>query len=149
MKARRVVLLLAIGASVCGCAATLGELRQSAPNRVGQATGDYQVLAGCVIEGLQTSADGSMSGRVLYQTVTRPDEKRMMVTGVLWSASATPMPVIDLAFRQARAGEVTIESRLGGAPTARGETEKIDRTVWSIAQQCTGGRVEVAPPVVP
>ena len=70
-----------------------------------------------------------------------------MVT-ILWIAHASSTPLIDLTFRQVDAASVMIESRWGGLVTGRSDAERIDRRVWSVAQQCTGGRLELTQAVL-
>ena len=145
------VVLVAAAAATAGCVATLADIRRAAPDRVGRAVGDYRVLAGCITEGLQTSPAGAAgdAARLVYQTVDRPDEKRMLVTGVSVRSHAVPAPLIDLTFRQLGANTVVIESRWGGLSIARGDAERVDRRVWSVTERCAGGRVELTPPIVP
>jgi hypothetical protein len=144
MMRRLALRAIAIAAMTSGCVTTLADLRHAAPNRIGRAPGDYQALAGCIVEGLQTTSDGGL----LYQTVMRPDEKRMVVTGMLGQSGASPRPLIDLTFRQVEPAHVVIESRWGGFATARMEAERIDRLVWSLTERCARGRVELTPPIV-
>ena len=148
---RAVAVVLMVVAASGGCVPHLAEIRQAAPDRVGRAGGDYQVLAGCITEGLQGSPAGSAGapGRLVYQTVVRPEEKRMLVTGTMLLSHAVPTPLIDLTFRQVDASHVVIESRWGGLVTARSEAKRVDRQVWLIAKRCAGGDVEVAPPLSP
>ena len=91
--------------------------------------------------------EASASGRLLFETVTRPDEKRMMATGILWIAHAMPTPSIDPTFRQVDAGRFLIESRSERIGTARSEAERIDGQVWAIARHCVRGPVDIAPPI--
>jgi hypothetical protein len=135
------VLLILIAAATSGCVTTLGELRQANPDRTGRAVGDYQALGGCVTEGLQTS------GNLLYQTIVRPDQKRMVVTAFMTGRATSQAPLIDLTFRQVDAQNVAIESRWAGVFTSRKAAERIDAQMWPIARRCVGGRLdEVSPP---
>ena len=141
-----VMVLLVLGA---GCTMSLGELRLAAPNRTARAVGNYQVLAGCVAEGLQTTGHGSSLGPddLLYQTVVRPEQERFILTGILSRRQGYPRPLIDLTFRQIDTQNVLIESRWGGYFTDRMTAERIDRQVWPIARRCAGDRLELTPTI--
>lgn len=149
--AGRVALLLLMIVAGSGCATTLRDLRLAAPNRTARAVGNYQVLAGCVAEGLQTSVAGSSVGPedLVYQTVVRPEEQRMTLTGTVSGRQGYPRPLIDLTFRQIDSDNVVIESRWGGYLTGRMAAERIDRQVWPIARRCAGDRLELMPVIAP
>lgn len=149
MKGRVAVMLIGIVAATSGCVTTIGDLRHAKPDRTARAIGEYQALAGCVTEGLQTSSDGFFlePGDLLYQTVLRPDEKRMVVTGLFSGGRGSPTPLIYLTFRQVDSESVVIESRWGGFFTTRKAAERIDARVWPIAQRCARGHLELAPPM--
>lgn len=139
-KRQLAVLLIGVAVATSGCVTTLRELRQAPPDHIGRTLGDYQALAGCVTEGLQTSP-GEPS-KLHYETVLRPDEKRIMVTGMFAGGHAAPTLLIDLTFRQIDSTNVVIESRWGGFATGRMAAKRIDAQVWPIARRCAGGRLE-------
>ena len=112
---KRSTAFLLVGIAVTGCAPSLAEVRNQPPTRTARiANADYQTLAGWVAERLQTGESSYWTmkiGNLSYQTVTRTDEKRALLTGS--SSGPTRIPIIDLTFRQDGAG-VIVESRSGG-----------------------------------
>ena len=143
MKRSIAFLLVAIAAT--GCAPSLAEVRNQTPTRTARAaTADYQTLAGCVAERLQTGESSYWTakiGNLNYQTVTRTDEKRAMLTGSL--PSLQHIPVIDLTFRQDGA-DVIVESRSGGIGLSRGE--RFESSLWPAVAKCAPG-VMISPPL--
>ena len=75
-------------------------------------------------------------GNLSYQTVTRTDEKRAMLTGS--SSGPQRIPTIDLTFRQDGA-DVVVESRSGGIGLSRGE--RFESSLWPAVEKCAPGVV--------
>ena len=133
--------------AAAGCAPSLAEIRQSAPGRTGQVAGaEYQVLCGCVAEALQTGESSIWIveiGNLQYQTITRPEEKRAVLTGTMPGPYGQRTPVLDLTFKQ-EASDVIVESRWGGVGLGHGS--RYDKSVWPAVGRC-GRLVRVTPPL--
>ena len=142
---KRAIAFLLVAIAATGCAPYLAEVRNQTPTRTARAANaDYQTLAGCVAERLQTGESSYWTakiGNLSYQTVTRTDEERAMLTGSL--PSRQHIPVIDLTFRQDGA-EVIVESRSGGIGLSRGE--RFESSLWPAVEKCALG-VVISPPL--
>jgi hypothetical protein len=115
-----------------GCVMSLGELRQQPPAQTATIPNQqYDVLAGCVAEGLQT-ADRRFFGStsdLLYQAIHRPEQRRATVTGYVEPAR----PLLDVTFVQ-RDGAVLVESR-----EAEWRGNRLNALAWPIIEQCAPG----------
>jgi hypothetical protein len=126
-----------IGALVFpGCAMNLHDLRQQPPTRTATfADRQYDVLAGCVAEGLQM--DQAEAGTLMYSVINRPEQRRIAITG--WYVDRA-WPYLDLLFIQ-RDGGVFIESRIGDVQGGEGGlaiTRMIHKKAWPIIEECAG-----------
>jgi hypothetical protein len=146
LRARIVIATVAVLIATSGCAPSLAEIRQGAPARTGRvASAEYQVISGCVAEALQTGESSLWTikvGNLQYQTVTRPEEKRAVLTGAMPGPYGQHTPVLDLTFKQ-DASDVVVEARWGGV--AAGHGSRYDEAVWHAVGKC-GRLISVTPP---
>jgi hypothetical protein len=134
------VLLLA------GCAMSLQDLRQQPPAQTRTIPDRrYDVLVGCVAEGLQVGESDSFlkpsPSHFMYQVNQRPDQRRATITGYQPDGPGfKPWALIDLTFVQ-NDGAVVVESRLGDFAGGEGGvrlSRQLNEAAWRIIERCAG-----------
>jgi hypothetical protein len=140
MAVRRLGALALVAGLLAGCQMSLQDLRQQPPARTATfADRQYDVLAGCVAEGLQMGQQGALfsTSHLVYTVTIRPDQRRATITGY---RSDTMMPNLDVILVQ-HDRSVSVETRMGdliggegGLPATRWMHEKS----WPIIEACAG-----------
>lgn len=131
-------------ALLTGCTMSLQELRHHPPTRTALvADRQYDVLAGCVAEGLQMGQQDWINDTSFlnYAVISRPEQRRITITGYLPHGFRAPWPFLDLTFIQ-RDHAVSIESRIGDFAGGEGGvygSRIIQEKAWPIIEQCAGG----------
>jgi hypothetical protein len=126
---------------LCGCAASVQEIRGTAPANTTVFSGDYAEIGTCVAEELRTGPRGAFLldvGDLTYEVTDRKSESRLGLTGR--TPSQYSFPMIDLLFLGDGNGRTRVESRLSG-PTGPGSTlggRRIEARVWPLIERCAG-----------
>lgn len=95
--------LVAFGLALAGCVPTLADVRHEAPAHTLSVVGRYDVLAGCIVDGMQHGPTGRgvvvKLGDLRREIVRRDDRQTITITGLVDSASQQ-IPYVDLTVRQ-------------------------------------------------
>jgi hypothetical protein len=147
MIRRSIALALFLGL-LTGCSTmSLQELRQQTPARSATvADRQVDVLAGCVVEGLQLQGErpifGTGTSDLAYQVNRRPEQGRTTVTGYVPDGPGGRLwPLLDLTFTQ-QDRAVLVESRVGDFAGGTGGTSasrRLNEVAWPIIEKCADG----------
>jgi hypothetical protein len=147
MMIRRSIALALFLGLLTGCSTmSLQELRQQAPARSATVTDrQVDVLAGCVVEGLQLQGERPLFGigtsDLTYQVNRRPEQGRTTVTGYEPDGPSRLWPMLDLTFTQ-QDRAVLVESRIGdfaGGTGGMRSSRRLNELAWPIIEKCADG----------